>query len=120
MKVRLVGLAVLGCALALVASFFVTNSGRSQTTKSSTAPGLSPDERDLLAEINQARANPGTYASYLEKLKPFFNGKEYQPTGHRPLTTQEGWAAVEDAIKFLRAAKPTAPLRVPRVPAAQQ
>jgi uncharacterized protein YkwD len=110
MKDRFVGLAALCCALALVTSFSGTNSSHSQTSKAPTATGLSQAEWELLTEINQARANPGVYASYLENLKPFFRGKEYQPTGHRPLTTQEGWTAVEDAIKFLRATKPLGPL----------
>jgi uncharacterized protein YkwD len=110
MKGRLVGLAALCGTLALIASFSGTNSGRPQTTRTSTATGLSQAEQDLLTEINLARANPGTYASYLGNLKPFFKGKEYQPTGRPALTTQEGWVAVEDAIKFLRATKPLAPL----------
>lgn len=110
MKVRLVGLMALGCAIALIASFSASSSSHSQTKKVSTAPGLSRTEQDLLTEINQARANPGTYASYLENLKPFFNGREYKPAGHQALTTVEGWAAVEDAIKFLRATKPLSPL----------
>jgi uncharacterized protein YkwD len=110
MKVRLVGLTALCCTLALIASFSGANSSHSQTQKTSTASGLSQAEQDLLTEINQARANPGTYASYLANLKPFFNGKEYQPTGRPALKTQEGWAAVEDAIEFLRTTKPLGPL----------
>lgn len=109
MKVRLVGLTALCCALALMVSFSGTKSGHTQTGKTSTK-GLSQAEQDLLTEINQARANPGTYASYLANLKPFFRGNEYQPTGRPALTTHEGWGAVEDAIKFLRATKPLGPL----------
>jgi uncharacterized protein YkwD len=64
-------------------------------------------------EINQARTNPQVYAGYLEKLKPLFKGKEYTAAGtNAALETQEGWSAVEDAISFLRAAKPVAPLNV--------
>jgi uncharacterized protein YkwD len=110
MKVRFVGLMALCCALALIASFSGSNSSHSQTKKVSTARGLGPTEQDLLTEINQVRANPSAYATYLENLKPFFNGKEYKPAGHQPFATQEGWAAVEDAIKFLRATKPLSPL----------
>src|SRR5712692_6487940 len=110
MKVRLVGLTALCCALALIVSISGKNSSRAQTKKTSTATVLSQTERDLLTEINQARANPGTYASYLENLKPFFNGKEYKPTGRPALTTHEGWAVVDEAIKFLRATKPLGPL----------
>ena len=110
MKVRFVGLVALCCALGVILSFSGSDRGQSQTNKISVNDGLSPDERDLLNEINQARANPQRYASYLERLKPLFHGNEYQPSGEDSFKTQEGWSAVEDAIKFLRAAKPQAPL----------
>ena len=105
MKVRLL-------ALALGALAMVVLSGGSDRTRSQTSGGLSQAERDLLIEINSARANPGTYASYLEKLKPLFHGKEYTPSGQQAYTTQEGWSAVEEAIKFMRAAKPQGPLNM--------
>jgi uncharacterized protein YkwD len=110
MKVRLAGLLVLCCVLALFVSFSGADKGQSQTNKGPAGPNLSEAERDLLTEINQARANPQVYATYLEKLKPLFKGKSYTPAGDVSLTTQEGWSAVEDAIKFVRAAKPAAPL----------
>src|SRR5437867_3777449 len=109
MRVRLVGLVALCCACGLMASFSFSDRGQSQTTKSSANNGLSQDEQDLLNEINQARAHPQVYASYLEKLKPLFNGKEYK-TATLAVTTEEGWSAVEDAISFLRAARPLGPL----------
>ena len=110
MKVRLVGLVALCCALALIASFAVSNSGRSQTQKASTGTSLSQAEQDLLTEINSARANPGQYATYLENLKPLFKGKEYARPGQPALLTEEGWTAVQEAIGFMRAAKPLGPL----------
>ena len=110
MRVRQVGLFGLCCALAFVASFAVSNSGRSQTQKGSTGTGLSQAEQDLLTEINLARANPGQYATYLENLKPLFKGKAYTRQGLPALLTEEGWSAVEEAITFLRAAKPPGPL----------
>jgi len=110
MKVRLAGLPALSCVLALIVSFSGSDKGHSQTNKGSAGASLSAAERDLLNEINQARANPQVYGTYLEKLKPLFSGKEYTPAGKEALTTQEGWSAVEDAIRFLRAAKPVASL----------
>jgi uncharacterized protein YkwD len=71
---------------------------------------LSQAEQELLTEINMARGNPGQYATYLENLKPFFKGKEYKPAGRQALLTEEGWTAVEEAIGFMRAAKPLGPL----------
>jgi len=103
MKFRLFGLSILFAALVAVAS---TPRIHSQGKAEAPANTLSPDEKDLLAEINAARAHPDVYVSYLEKLKPLFAGKIYRGT----LETQEGWAAVEDAIAFLKTVKPQPPL----------
>jgi uncharacterized protein YkwD len=105
MKARLIGLAVV-CTVLLLTLLFSGSRATQSQTKNSDGDGLSQPERDLLSEINQARAHPAEYASYLEKLKPNFNGREYKPTGGDSFTTQEGWSAVEDAIKFLHAASP--------------
>lgn len=97
--------------VAAFATFTAFQSTHSQTNKSSGSVGaLTDSERDLLNEINQARANPQLYATYLEKLKPQFSGKQYTPVGKAPLTTEEGWNAVDEAIKFLKALKPLPPL----------
>lgn len=113
MRIRLVRLVALCCALALIVFLPSSDGSRAQTTKASADSGLSQAEQQLLSEINQARAHPQAYASYLEKLKPLFNGKEYKPAGQEAaVTTEEGWSAVEDAIKFLRSAKPQGPLTI--------
>ena len=108
MRIKLVGLIALCCALMLVASF--SNSSGNQPARASASDGLSQAEQELLKEINLARAKPGVYASYLEALKPLFEGNLYTRPGHGALTTVEGWSAVEEAIKVLRAAKPQDPL----------
>jgi uncharacterized protein YkwD len=108
MKFRFIELFALCCAfvISLIVSSDVSHSQTNQLK-----PSLSKSEQDLLTEINLARAQPQVYANYLEKLKPQFNGKVYTAAGQdMGLETQEGWGAVEDAIKFLRAAKPVAPL----------
>lgn len=104
MKVRLFLLSVLST---LVFGVAISNSPRShsQSKVDSTGSMLTKDAQDLLNEVNEARAHPDVYASYLEKLKPLFVGKVYRGT----LQTQEGWAAVEDAIAFLRTLKPQGP-----------
>ena len=100
--------------IALVAAFAIFTafqSTHSQTNKSSgSGTALTEPERDLLNEINQARANPQLYATHLENLKPQFSGKQYTPAGKDPLTTEEGWNAVDEAIRFLKALKPLPPL----------
>lgn len=107
MKVRLALIAL----VAAFATFTAFQSTHSQTNKSSgSGSAFTDSERDLINEINQARANPLLYATYLEKLKPQFSGKTYTPAGKDPLTTEEGWNAVDEAIKFLKALKPLPPL----------
>jgi uncharacterized protein YkwD len=108
MKFRWLPLALF--TIAMIGLFAGSDRTRSQTNKLVADGGLSQTERDLLSEINQARAHPGVYASYLENLKPLFNGKEYKPSRQEVFTTSEGWSAVEEAIKFLRSAKPQGPL----------
>src|SRR5438477_2537074 len=110
MKVRLLLLAL--CMLAIPVLFAGLDRTHSQTNQLAAAGGLSTAEGDLLSEINSVRAHPVIYASYLEKLKPFFNGKVYSPSGQEAYATQEGWSAVEDAMKFLRAAKPQGSLNM--------
>jgi uncharacterized protein YkwD len=110
MKVRLLLLAL--CTLVIFALFAGSDRTRSQTNQLASGGALSPAESDLLSEVNQARAHPQVYASYLEKLKPLFSGKEYKPSGQEVYTTREGWSAVEEAIKFLRSAKPQGPLNM--------
>ena len=97
-------------ALIATLAFTAFQSTQSQTNKSSGSGSLTDSERDLLNEINQARANPLLYATYLEKMKPQFSGKQYTPAGKDPLTTEEGWNAVDDAIRFLKVLKPLPPL----------
>src|SRR5437870_6178633 len=105
MKLRLLGLASLCFSIALLV-LFISSKTQSQGDKSGGEDGLSQAEQDLLSEINQARAHPDVYAKYLQSLKPFFKGKDYQPNGQPALTTNEGWDAVQDAINFLSTAKP--------------
>ena len=108
MKARLVLSVSLCLAVLIFISIKSSQSTYSQTKKNT--PTLSQDEQALLNEINQARAHPQVYASYLEKLKPMFNGKTYKPDAQDAFDTQEGWSAVEDAIRFMKMAKPLGPL----------
>lgn len=103
------------CAALALAVFCVRSpavQAQSKANKTASKSTLSPAEQDVLSEINKLRARPAAYISYLEGLKPFFKGKEYNPTGQPALTTQEAWEAVDDAIRFLRSAKAQGPLSV--------
>ncbi len=71
-------------------------------------------EQEVVAEINLARTRPAEYAAYLEQLRPYFQGNEYRRPGRSGIVTEEGTRALEEAISFLRAAKPVPALALSR------
>ena len=90
----------------LLSSTLIASRSRARqlpSTKGAATPAL---EQDILKEINLARTRPAEYAAHLEGLRPYFNGKEYRRPGMPGLLTQEGAEALDEAISFLRAARP--------------
>lgn len=73
---------------------------------------LTPFESEIIAEMNLARTQPQTYASFLEETKKYYTANQLRYPGRAVETTVEGWAAVDEAIRFLRAARPLPPLQV--------
>lgn len=71
-----------------------------------------PTPDNILRELNIARTNPGAYADHLEKnWKPYYKGKMRNlPGAEMVIETNEGLKAVDEAIRYLRKAKPIAPL----------
>lgn len=67
---------------------------------------LSARERQILLELNQMRSNPPTYAAKLEARRHFYRGSLLHLPDQVPLRTREGVAALEEAIRALRGAKP--------------
>ncbi|HIK13657.1 MAG TPA: hypothetical protein IGS52_25925 [Oscillatoriaceae cyanobacterium M33_DOE_052] len=59
---------------------------------------LTEFDKEVIAEVNKARENPAAYAEILAAMRPSYNG-------------QEGVAALDEAIAFLRAASPLPPLQ---------
>jgi uncharacterized protein YkwD len=99
------------CALLLSVINTPTKTGAQQIV--STGAGASAAaalEQDIVGEINLARTRPAEYAAYLEQLRPLYSGKEYRRPGKTGLLTEEGATALDEAISFLRAAKPAPPL----------
>ncbi len=72
----------------------------------------SPQEKEILAEINLARTNPAQYLRYLEDFKPCYHGKEIKYADGSTLVTNEGVSALEEAIAFVRSLKPLPPLEL--------
>lgn len=104
----------LACSLALCLSYALAPA-TAQTTKLTSGGAtftLPTFENELLQEINFARTRPQEYAAFLEQLRPGFKGKTFRLDGGLEVTSQEGTAALDEAISFLKAARPLAPLGV--------
>jgi uncharacterized protein YkwD len=99
-------------SLSVVFSLNQSRAARASNGPVGSAATYAALEQDLIAEINLARTRPAEYAAYLEALRPMFAGKEYRRQGKPALLTEEGAAPLEEAVKFLRAAKPLPPLSV--------
>jgi uncharacterized protein YkwD len=61
--------------------------------------------------MSDARVRPKAYAKHLRELRPYFEGRLWNRPGRVPLRTEEGLAALDEAIAFLEAARPVGPLR---------
>ena len=71
-----------------------------------TVSFLSQLEREIVDEMNLARTEPQKYAAFIEDFKKYYKGTNLSIPGRQTLITAEGTAAVDEAISFLRAAKP--------------
>jgi uncharacterized protein YkwD len=88
--------------------------GLSQTKSGTDDYALSSLEKAVLEEMNLARTNPVQYASYLEAWRKYYQGKIFKQPGSTGVETIEGAAALEEAITYLRAAKPLPLLQISR------
>lgn len=93
----------------------LSSSGATVVTVAPRPDYLSPLEVEILEEMNLARMEPQRYAGFIEEFKMYYNGRQLLlPGRQKALLTVEGVAAVDEAINFLRAAKPLPPLAVNR------
>ena len=67
--------------------------------------------RQIHDETNLARRDPRAYARHLQAMLPRFDGKLLERPGRPLLRTEEGAAAVREAIDALRAHQPAPVLR---------
>ena len=105
-RTLLLPLAVFVCLLSLLSTV-----AHSSDNSSSPAGFLSTAENEVLAEINLARTQPQQYAAYIEEFKKYYQGQRLLlPGAKRAISTFDGVAAVDEAINYLRAAKPVPPL----------
>ena len=60
-------------------------------------------EKDLIAEINELRKDPKGYADKIAKNKEYFKGNIFRhPNSKAGIKTEEGPAAYDEAIDFLK------------------
>ncbi|WP_084169111.1 CAP domain-containing protein [Brevundimonas aveniformis] len=77
----------------------------------STQPTQSyPSSADLVAEINAVRTDPAAYAAHLQVFRNQFEGRVYRTPEGVHVRTQEGVAAVDEAILVLLARSPATAL----------
>jgi uncharacterized protein YkwD len=67
--------------------------------------------REIHDETNAVRRDPPRYAEHLESMLSHFEGQLLERPGRPHLRTEEGAAAVHEAIAWLKARRPMAPLR---------
>lgn len=75
---------------------------------------LSTLEGEVVREVNLARSEPQQYATLLEQWKTFYKGQRIERPGKPTIVTEEGTAAVDEAIDYLRRlrARPTLTLSI--------
>lgn len=80
------------------------------TTMLAQATFLSPIEQGVVDEMNKIRTNPSSYIPILENWKKNFQGNQVKVGTNTFLQTQEGVKAVDEAINFLKSARPVSAL----------
>jgi len=67
-------------------------------------------EANIIQQINRARANPSDYADWLEEQRKYYDGIMLKLPGEKPVRTNRGLQALEEAIDFVRQQEPLSPL----------
>lgn len=104
---RLAGFVCLCCIVTAAIFSGCDNSG---TTDDPITDNTGVTKDDLLSELNTVRTNPKLYATYLEALRSYYKGNRFEEPGEIPVITQEGVAALNDAINHLKSMTPVGAL----------
>jgi len=67
-------------------------------------------EPKILSEINRVRTTPQDYAQWLETQRQYYDGIWLRLPGEKPVRTNRGKKALEEAIAFLKEQQPLPPL----------
>jgi uncharacterized protein YkwD len=77
------------------------------TMATAAAAGQGGIAQQLLAETNLARTAPQRYVGYLRDLRQHYQGNSYRMPGSTDMViTNEGVAALDEAVRFLQKQKP--------------
>ncbi|MGL5836698.1 MAG: hypothetical protein ACRC1Z_26230, partial [Waterburya sp.] len=114
----MVNLLVLASPPASTLAQSVPNSANSVNPQASTEKaiaqrGQSPIadlEPEILSEINRVRTSPQGYAQWLEQQRQYYDGIWLKLPGEKPIRTNRGKQALEEAIAFLKQQQPLPPL----------
>jgi len=71
---------------------------------------LSELEREIIREHNRVRLDPAGYARFLRELKPHFDGLLFHLADDLVRETEEGVAAIDEAVRLLEATGPVPPV----------
>ena len=82
----------------------------SSNTKQAKNNASATIEPEILSEINRVRTNPQGYAKWLEEQKQHYDGIWLKLPGEKPIRTNRGLKALNEAIAFLQKQQPLSPL----------
>jgi hypothetical protein len=102
-----VSLLVLAIQPQLILAQANTNSATAQTVNN---PAIADLEPEILSEINRVRTTPQDYAQWLEQQRQYYDGIWLKLPGEKPVRTNRGREALEEAIAFLKQQQPLPPL----------
>ncbi len=100
------------CSASLLVAIYVVPAAKGASSDVPADGGLTSMEIELVREVNLARSDPLRYASFLEQWRRFYENKKIRRSGELSILTEEGVAAVEEAIAFLRASSRRPALRL--------
>ena len=84
------------------------NSSQIKVANNTPTANLEPK---ILSEINRVRTNPQAYAQWLEQQRQYYDGIWLKLPGEKPVRTNRGRKALEEAIAILKQQQPLPPLK---------